>query len=619
MTWSALQLRGISFIAPVGKPPALLEFQSGLNVICGASETGKSIIVEAIDFLLGGSDPPRDIPERVGYDRARLVLHDSDDRIFTLERSTSGGGFRRYDGNWLSGTPEGEAVNLRERHARGREDTLSAQLLSTIGLVDQHVRRNKQGSTHNLSFRDLARLIVVQENEITKRFSPVFSGQWVNKTVEYSVFKLLLTGVDDSALVEQVEVSRAQQSNTAKIELVDEWLGTLRAELDELGVDRREAEDQFARLQATSEQQRENLGLVQSQLNDTLLQRRQVQSERDNVSGRIEEISDLLSRFDLLKAHYAVDLERLAAIEESGSLFIHMDRTPCPLCGALPGEQHQAGGCAGDIERVVNAATAEIAKVERLSAELEQTVTDLVREAEELTGRRAGIEARFQELDREIREFLSPDLGDARATFTELVEKSAEVRRVVEMFDRVESLEEQKASFAGGTEDAAENPSLQVDLSKSVLDDFAKQVQGLLENWGFPGSSRVYFDEVAGDIVIDGKPRTSRGKGLRAITHAAMNIGLMEYCKEKGLPHPGFVVLDSPLLAYWAPEGMEDSLEGSDLKDRFYEYLAANHSDSQVIIVENEHPPIGLQKKIGLTVFTKNPHQGRYGFFPVNR
>ena len=98
-----------------------------------------------------------------------------------------------------------------------------------------------------------------------------------------------------------------------------------------------------------------------------------------------------------------------------------------------------------------------------------------------------------------------------------------------------------------------------------------------------------------------------------------MNIGLLEYCKEKDLPHPGFVVLDSPLLAYWAPEGMEDSLEGSDLKDRFYEYLAANHSDSQVIIVENEHPPAALEKKIGLTVFTKNPHQGRYGFFPANR
>ena len=68
MTWNPLQLRGLSFISP-HKEPASLEFQGGLNVVCGASETGKSFIVEAIDFLLGAKSPLRDIPERVGYDR----------------------------------------------------------------------------------------------------------------------------------------------------------------------------------------------------------------------------------------------------------------------------------------------------------------------------------------------------------------------------------------------------------------------------------------------------------------------------------------------------------------------------------------------------------------------
>jgi DNA repair ATPase RecN len=52
MTWSPLRLQGISFISPY-KDPALLEFQNGLNVVCGASDTGKSFIAEAINFLLG--------------------------------------------------------------------------------------------------------------------------------------------------------------------------------------------------------------------------------------------------------------------------------------------------------------------------------------------------------------------------------------------------------------------------------------------------------------------------------------------------------------------------------------------------------------------------------------
>ncbi|HOV87815.1 MAG TPA: AAA family ATPase [Syntrophobacteraceae bacterium] len=594
-----------------------MEFQRGLNIICGASDTGKSFLVEAVDFLLGGGDPLRDIPARVGYDRARLILEQADGDTFTIERSTSGGGFRRFDGIWLSEDPEANAVILREKHAKGRRDTLSALLLSIVGLEEQIVRRNKAGETRTLSFRDLARLVIVQEGEIIKRFSPIFSGQWIQKTVENSVFKLLLTGVDDSAVVGQADKSHTKQGNSSKVELIDEWIAELYAEIDSHGIRREEAEEQLAHLTATIERQRESLKKLRDKLDDRLARRRDILLELEGMSRRIEEVGDLFSRFALLKTHYNVDLERLAAIEESGCLFMHLDRKPCPLCGALPEMQHQDDACAGNIETVVHAATAEIAKIRRLLIELDQTVADLTSEAAELNIRKNQLNAQFSELDREIRETISPDLGDAQSAFSELVEKTGEIRHVVDMYERSERLEGQKRDLLETTEESAEiDIPPYIDLSKSVLDDFATKVKDLLNTWGFPGCDRVYFDEASADIVINGQPRASRGKGLRAITHAAMTIGLMEFCKERALPHPGFVVLDSPLLAYWAPEGPADSLQGSDLKERFYEYLADTHRDSQVIIIENEHPQASLHGRIGLTVFTKNPQEGRYGFFP---
>ena len=127
----------------------------------------------------------------------------------------------------------------------------------------------------------------------------------------------------------------------------------------------------------------------------------------------------------------------------------------------------------------------------------------------------------------------------------------------------------------------------------------------------------MFFDESKRDFQIAGKDRGSTGKGLRAITHAAVTIGLMEYCREHSLPHPGFVVLDLPLLAYWKPEGAEDDLRGTDLKEMFYRYLLGMNRENQVIIVENEHPPEFVSRDAHVTVFTKNPHQGRYGFFPL--
>ncbi|EJM2179874.1 DUF3732 domain-containing protein, partial [Escherichia coli] len=125
----------------------------------------------------------------------------------------------------------------------------------------------------------------------------------------------------------------------------------------------------------------------------------------------------------------------------------------------------------------------------------------------------------------------------------------------------------------------------------------------------------VFFDKVASDFVIDGKPRGSRGKGLRAITHAAVSVALLEFCQEEELPHPGFLVLDSPLLAYYKPEGEDDvALQGTDLKEKFYEYLSKYHTNnSQIIVIENPHPPENMSEKITTTIFTNNPKIGRQG------
>ncbi len=138
----------------------------------------------------------------------------------------------------------------------------------------------------------------------------------------------------------------------------------------------------------------------------------------------------------------------------------------------------------------------------------------------------------------------------------------------------------------------------------------------MLKAWNFPDASRAHFDKTTRDFVISGKPRGSCGKGMRAITHAAFTVTLLEYTRSNGLPHPGFVVLDTPLLAYREPEGEEDDLSGTDVQDRFYDYLLAL-GDRQIIILENVDPPETIKAGQQAVFFSKNPHLGRYGFFPM--
>lgn len=615
MKWSPLQLKNLALLGP-SKLAAYINFKPGLNVICGASDTGKSFIVETIDFLLGGSAPLRDIPERIGYDRGRFSITTEDEQIFTFERSVEGGEYQLFEGFLEIEEVGQDGIRIKSKHAQGKVDNLSGWLLSYVGLLDKQIRKNAQGITRSLSFRDLARLIIVQEHEIIKRESPFLTGQYVTKTSELSALKLLLTGVDDSALIAEPESSKAIGDASAKIELIEQWLEDLMPELEDLGTKREDMYEQLVRLDQAIDSERKKLEKSQTSLNQSMDLRRELYLEGEKIKNRISEIHELLDRFQLLNDHYKVDLERLAAIQESGSLFIYQDQATCPLCGAPPEHQHIDESCEGDVETVVLAANVEIDKIKVLSKELANTVSDLSEELGRLNEQAAEIELKYNKIDVIIRETISPDVGEVRTAFGELVDKRSEARKGLELFDRFDRLEKQKEELLKETDTSVITKASRTDLSKKVLDELAKKIEKILKAWNFPSADRVYFDENTFDFVIDGKPRGSRGKGLRAITHAGVTIGIMEYCKEKSLPHPGFVVLDSPLLSYWEPEGQEDSLIGMDLKDRFYEYLATEHSDCQVIIIENEHPPDKLLDTIALTDFTKNPHQGRYGFFP---
>ena len=610
---SGLLLRYLAFFGPE-KPPADLSFAPGLNVICGASETGKSFIVESIDFMLGQEKPVRDIPERDRYDRIRLAIESTGWPPLTLDRSVEGGNFRAFEESLTDGSPQSDPKTLRWKHSAARQDTLSYALLERTGLTMKVLRKNSAGETRSLSFRDMARLNVVTEEEIQGRGSPLLSGQYTTATGEYAAFKLLLTGTDDSALVAAKEVSGRRDQDTGKIELLDQMI----AELDEEGAEEEELNDQLARLDKSIQGQNEALDAVQKVL-DAVLERRGVAAgELRNRKARVAEIDELVERFRLLDSHYQTDLDRLAAIHESGSLFVHLEQQPCPLCGALPGDQHLASECEGNTEAVVQAADAEMVKIDRLRRELTDTVTSLTTERWELQESLAQFDNEYKASEQELNEIASPAVSTERASYNQLVSERADVRFVLEKINRLKRLTVQRAALDAEQPEAVGGPSAtKTQVSKNVLDEFAQTIEGILQEWHFPNANRVFFDESKRDFQIAGKDRGSTGKGLRAITHAAVKIGLMEFSRERNLPHPGFVVLDSPLLAYWKPEGDDDDLRGTDLKEMFYRYMLGLRKDNQVIIVENEHPPDFVSGEGNVIVFTKNPHQGRYGFFPV--
>src|SRR6185437_7456118 len=139
----------------------------------------------------------------------------------------------------------------------------------------------------------------------------------------------------------------------------------------------------------------------------------------------------------------------------------------------------------------------------------------------------------------------------------------------------------------------------------------------------FPGQRHVTFDDATFDLKIDGKHRKDNGKGFRAITHAAFKVALLLFCRARNLPHPGFLVLDTPLLTYRDPfqsrggplSDDEAALSNTSLKDFFFRHLSAQGGKGQFLIVENVDLPSDIEKLGKVETFTADVALGRSGLF----
>lgn len=90
------------------------------------------------------------------------------------------------------------------------------------------------------------------------------------------------------------------------------------------------------------------------------------------------------------------------------------------------------------------------------------------------------------------------------------------------------------------------------------------------------------------------------------------------YCLKNDRPHPGFVVLDSPLLSYRGEENESDptqDLKSTTVDQAFYRWLANDLSHGQVIVIENRDPPLDVRAQIHLDEFL--PNADRKGFIPT--
>lgn len=586
-----------------GLEPAIITLKKGLNIISGPTGTGKSYIFQCLNYMLGSKTKPKPITEAKAYDSISLTIVSSEETEYTLESDLKGGNFLLYSPSFTG------KRTLARKHKSEDTENISAFLLELNNLYGKKIRKNAKGKTRYISYRDIARFILVDENRIITDNSPIVSGQYTTATEEKSTFKLILTGNDDSDIVESLSKDEVKYRN-GKIHLLTDLITEQADELKNLP-DILNAEERILKI----DQALESIGFMHSDLKNAFVE---LDGNRRDTSNQLSSLNsdriynqELLKRSEILKKQYFVDSERLNSTIEASFLLENTDNpSTCPVCHKpMEGINYNE-----NLSVIVMACNAEILKIQKLVAELISAETLLIEENKIIDKQIIDLEEKLSQLTRNLEEGVAKEMDQLFQQISELNKIRTGLTKAIFINDKISSFQSQRELLSRSVSQKGENSF--EDILTSQVTSLSTVLEMVLKGIGYSEEPTVSFSESKNDFVISGEDRELAGKGLRAITYASFLIALQELIN--GKPYSvGPCIMDSPLVTYKKPKADNEHIS-VDLAMDFYRYVADNPFVQQTIILENEEPPEDIHNQINLITFTKQNNIGRYGFIPLS-
>jgi hypothetical protein len=613
-----MQLRELR-VTGTGKQNAVIRFAPGGNIIAGVSNSGKSYMLRCMDFVLGADEMTKKIDEDAGYESVYLEFVNDKGKPLTLVRHLTGGDVTVHYSTIDAIQGDGTVVAWR-RQGKSTSPDVSSIFLPFAGMKEARLRANSKGTTNRLTVRTLLPAFLVDETSIIAERSPIYGSSGYDQTSRKRMLSYLLTGTDDEAIasVEQSDIARAETN--AKLTLISELLKPIEQRI-QVGSSLRDSDHQstigradeaIERLSSSLAEDREERARLQRERSDAL-------TAFQSAESQIIAIDELLARYQLLHKRYDSDLDRLDFIAE-GSYFLNgLQETRCPLCDQPMGEEHRHWYEGHSLETVYASSQAEAAKILGLRNELVETISTL-------KARRAEREEQQQqakdELDRiaaRIDRELVPALQATKLQLDNLIQRRLELEAIKVDTEQAEALITARQSLEATLVKPDSAPKKWEVIDSIAAHKFCLEIQKVLKEWTWKGQAQVEFDDKRFDIRVDGKARQSNGKGVRAILHAAFIVALLRFCHENQTPHPGFVVLDSPLTTFkqGRDSGADESIDPS-IEAAFWVSIEKLKADLQIVVLDNKEPPPHVASATAYTWFAGPLAKAgeRRGFIP---
>ncbi|KMV28412.1 hypothetical protein AB733_23845 [Photobacterium swingsii] len=588
-----------------------ISFSNPVHIVHGASNTGKSLLIEAIDYMLG-TEKLKQVPESKKYSEVAMqVLLNGES--FTVFRKWPSNNFEVYNG--LVDSKEGASFYNYFKIGTATKTVNNISDFYLKGYRDTQISSNLYGEKGALTVRLLSRVILSSEEKIIRSDSPIIVGDTSENSKNKNVFKFLLTGNDDSEVRTVIRDKEFKSKRKGQVEVLADVVKTLKSDLVFKDESYESLNERSGKLDVSIDGLLEYIDSSQKALSGVVSEKKAVSNELMDVSERINIIQANLANFETLKDIYLSDIERLNSQEEAAFLLGVGHGGQCDFCGKAPETI-----CKDLIEVNVlaEASKAEIKKIKSKLAELSDTSSELDQQLVVHLTQAGHLKSRLKALDNEA-ERRAPEIKLEDNSLMALRKERTSIEFDLNLHDRISSFNKklQEAELAPVPK---KHTAKEFYPESEAIDSFCRIYSNILGNIKFPGENNVEFDYKTFDVIIDGNPRNLNGKGVRAILHSVFKIALLMHCRQKEIYHPGIVILDSPLVTYRDPlvskhgelEEDEEKLAETKISYHFLNYLHKISRFGQFIIVENIDVPESLRSVIGVdTFYGKNAGQGQ--------
>ena len=487
--------------------PMTLQFQRGANIIYGTSDSGKSYVVECLDFMFGAKTMR--LKSSSGYNAVSLTIQTSQGEIY-LER--------RFDVKKESVTIHSEDPRFIGLNCTGVEyDVLDSFWMRLIGISENQTVVTSGYYAHELlKWANIAKFTMLKETSISGTKSAIpHSFKYL------SVLLFLLTG-DDFADHPPMETDsdRVKRTKGVKEHIKKELERILKRRLalmEEL------ASDDIQEIRENWEGIMAQFSFEEQQLKNALDESRTLHLRLDEAQKTLASLMLQTENHALLRGLYAAQAKRLAFTMEGQLLsYKNGEKCKCPFCGKESDEEHIN-------QEALEATRAEFAEAEIAIHQFVTANKELESRIEKQRRLLESLERKCAEVDERIATIFAPSVAELKKQ----IDRYLEYTRKQHEYDLLGLDHEELQNDYDTAEQKPTDEAVKFKPKDEFPDEFRENMSSRLEEMLvaclLQELQSVRFEMATMDVSVEWQDKESFGEGYRAFLNTVMAFTLFRY------------------------------------------------------------------------------------------